>query len=223
MTRERELLQQAHDALMVCAAGNAESREMKTEALFAIRAALAAQPTQPVAWANINKHGDITRTSNKRDAWAKTPLYAAQPAPVPHPDEFVCPYCFDQGPAPVPASGWVWQHRKGGEYTILGAGKIQCDVPPPDMADVVLYRASKDGTLWVRPEAEFNERFKRLRPLAAAAVSAADNSALRERVKVLEDLLVEIAAAKFLWEAHFIAAIALKRSMIPKPKAPTDP
>jgi len=71
-------------------------------------------------------------------------------------------------PAPaVPASGWVWAHRKGGEYTVFGKGKIQCDAHLDDMADVVIYRSSKDGTLWARPEAEFNERFNRLRPLAA--------------------------------------------------------
>ena len=50
----------------------------------------------------------------------------------------------------------------------------------------------------------------------------AERDKLRKRVAVLQDLLVEIAAAKFLWEAHFIAAIALK-GMTPKPKAPIDP
>ena len=41
-----------------------------------LRAALE-QPVEqePVAWANINKHGDITHTSNKKMAWAKTPIY----------------------------------------------------------------------------------------------------------------------------------------------------
>lgn len=38
-----------------------------------------AEKVEPVAWANINKHGDITHTSNKRTAWAKTPLYTAPP------------------------------------------------------------------------------------------------------------------------------------------------
>jgi len=77
-------------------------------------------------------------------------------------------------PAPaVPASGWVWAHRKGGEYTVFGKGKIQCDAHLDDMADVVIYRSSKDGTLWARPEAEFNERFNRLRPLAAPPAAPA--------------------------------------------------
>ena len=37
------------------------------------------QPARPalrlIGWANVNKHGDITHTSNKRMPWAKTPLY----------------------------------------------------------------------------------------------------------------------------------------------------
>lgn len=43
---------------------------------------------KPVAWANINKHGDITHTSNKQTAWAKTPLYTAPPQRQPH--ELLC-------------------------------------------------------------------------------------------------------------------------------------
>lgn len=53
-----------------------------------LRAALA-EPTgkdclpvaeqKPIAWANVNKQGDITHTSNRRDSWAKTPLYTAPP------------------------------------------------------------------------------------------------------------------------------------------------
>ena len=51
----------------------------------------AAPPQQekqkPVAWANINKHGDITHTSNKRMPWANTPLYTAPPQRQPLTDE----------------------------------------------------------------------------------------------------------------------------------------
>jgi hypothetical protein len=40
----------------------------------------AKQPEQePVAWANINKHGDITHTSNKQMRWARTALYTHPP------------------------------------------------------------------------------------------------------------------------------------------------
>ena len=35
---------------------------------------------EPVAWASINKNGDITHTSNKRTGWARTPLYTTPPA-----------------------------------------------------------------------------------------------------------------------------------------------
>ena len=42
---------------------------------------------EPVCFANINKQGDVTRTSKKRDGWAKTPLYLApqpnEPVKVP--------------------------------------------------------------------------------------------------------------------------------------------
>lgn len=38
-----------------------------------------AEKQEPVAWVNINKHGDITHTSNKPNGWAKTPLYTAPP------------------------------------------------------------------------------------------------------------------------------------------------
>jgi len=39
-----------------------------------------AEKQEPVAWANINKHGDITHTNNKRMPWSKTPLYTTPPA-----------------------------------------------------------------------------------------------------------------------------------------------
>lgn len=50
-------------------------------AIAALRTAIeAAEKQEPVAWANINKHGDITHTNNKRMPWSKTPLYTAPPA-----------------------------------------------------------------------------------------------------------------------------------------------
>ena len=30
---------------------------------------------EPVAWVNINKHGDVTRTVSRRDNWCTTPVY----------------------------------------------------------------------------------------------------------------------------------------------------
>lgn len=50
-------------------------------AIAALRTAIeAAEKQEPVAWANINKHGDITHTNNKRMPWSKTPLYTTPPA-----------------------------------------------------------------------------------------------------------------------------------------------
>lgn len=65
------------------------------------------------------------------------------------------------------ASNWAWTHIKsGGEYSLLGEAKIQCAGMLEDMAEVYVYQA-ENGDLWARPIAEFNERFKRTRPLVA--------------------------------------------------------
>jgi hypothetical protein len=51
------------------------------KAQHALRTAIEqAEKQEPVAWANINKHGDITHTNNKRMPWSKTPLYTTPPA-----------------------------------------------------------------------------------------------------------------------------------------------
>jgi hypothetical protein len=51
------------------------------QTITTLRAAIEqAEKQEPVAWANINKHGDITHTNNKRMPWSKTPLYTAPPA-----------------------------------------------------------------------------------------------------------------------------------------------
>jgi hypothetical protein len=51
------------------------------KAITALRLAIEqAEKQKPVAWANINKHGDITHTNNKRMPWSKTPLYITPPA-----------------------------------------------------------------------------------------------------------------------------------------------
>jgi hypothetical protein len=58
-----------------------ESVISHVEAITALRTAIAeAKKQEPVAWANINKHGDITHTNNKRMPWSKTPLYTTPPA-----------------------------------------------------------------------------------------------------------------------------------------------
>ena len=51
------------------------------QTITTLRAAIEqAEKQEPVAWANINKHGDITHTNNKRMPWSKTPLYTTPPA-----------------------------------------------------------------------------------------------------------------------------------------------
>lgn len=54
------------------------------------------------------------------------------------------------------------EHRKGGRYQYVGSAKVQTDTPLADYDSVIVYRA-EDGTLWVRPNAEFHDgRFKAL-------------------------------------------------------------
>jgi hypothetical protein len=45
----------------------------------------------------------------------------------------------------------IWRHKKtGGYYTHLYNGVLEAD-----LSEVVVYRAHKDGTVWVRPASEF--------------------------------------------------------------------
>ena len=71
-------------------------------AIAALRTAIeAAEKQEPVAWANINKHGDITHTNNKRMPWSKTPLYTTPPAAQRQPltDEEIERACVPLGAA----------------------------------------------------------------------------------------------------------------------------
>ncbi len=38
---------------------------------------------EPVAWVNINKHGDITRTVRRRDNWCTTPVFVKPTTSIP--------------------------------------------------------------------------------------------------------------------------------------------
>lgn len=50
------------------------------------------------------------------------------------------------------------QHvKRGSTYRVLGRGKVQTDVPLTDYAEVVVYQSEADGTIWVRPAAEFED------------------------------------------------------------------
>lgn len=53
----------------------------------------------------------------------------------------------------VAPSPWrpTHQHRKGGLYRVIGRGLIEASKAP-----AVIYEA-EDGTLWVRPETEFDD------------------------------------------------------------------
>lgn len=49
-------------------------------------------------------------------------------------------------------TGTRWRHRKGGEYTVIGVGRIEADLSP-----VIVYRDDKLGRVWVRPVGEFED------------------------------------------------------------------
>lgn len=72
-----------------------------------------------------------------------------------------------------------WRHvKRGSIYTEIGRGKMQAagwsrvwrvgdqtDGESVDMADVVIYQSEADGSVWVRPVAEFEDgRFVELEP-----------------------------------------------------------
>lgn len=56
-----------------------------------------------------------------------------------------------------------YRHKKRGTtYTLMGRAKMQID-GPLDMAEVVVYQSNSDGSMWVRPVAEFEDgRFERI-------------------------------------------------------------
>jgi hypothetical protein len=96
-----ELLQQVLDALeTIYDAAPCDST--RYELVGSIRAHLAAQPAEPVAWLCENAAGHkYFRWKKPMSEYKPKPLYTHPPtAPVRH-EEFSCPYCFDQ-PAPVP-------------------------------------------------------------------------------------------------------------------------
>lgn len=104
---DRAVLEQALNSLLHCNGLTDIAVRQKSEAIDTLRAALE-QPQveqEPIAWANINKQGDITHTSNKKMAWAKTPLYThpqpprRPPLPDEQPSSHACVACEDN-PAP---------------------------------------------------------------------------------------------------------------------------
>jgi hypothetical protein len=54
--------------------------------------------------------------------------------------------------------GEVWRHVKtGGEYEIIGLGKLQVKNENLDNQECVIYKSVLDKHIWVRPVADFLE------------------------------------------------------------------
>lgn len=51
-----------------------------------------------------------------------------------------------------PQPNTLWRHYKGRLYIVLAVGRMEGDETAPEMA---IYRSAKDGTVWIRPLAEF--------------------------------------------------------------------
>lgn len=72
-------------------------------------------------------------------------------------------------PAPEPVKIQLWRHRKRGSvYHLIGFGRLQADGlfqwsegaggwVSADMAEMALYRAAEDGSLWARLKSEFED------------------------------------------------------------------
>lgn len=65
--------------------------------------------------------------------------------------------------------------KRGTTYTVIGYGKFQTAIHTAyDNEPVTIYRADKDGRLWVRPTDEFNDgRFEDIAAADAAAPAVA--------------------------------------------------
>lgn len=105
--------------------------------------------------------------------------------------------------APIPVERY--EHRKGGTYQVLGRGFIEADKTP-----AVVYRSEKDGTIWVRPEAEFFDG--RFRALTAAELEEA-RATLESFRNQGEELILEKIALKARAETAEAAAGAMREAL----------
>lgn len=53
--------------------------------------------------------------------------------------------------------------KRGSTYDYVGEAKVQTGEPLHDYDKVVIYRSDADGSLWVRPVSEFEERFEEVK------------------------------------------------------------
>lgn len=74
----------------------------------------------------------------------------------------------------TPRDGSRWRHKKrGSTYTVMGVASAQVvGVPIEEGATAVVYRSEHDGSLWLRPAAEFMDG--RFEPLSEATPRADD-------------------------------------------------
>lgn len=74
--------------------------------------------------------------------------------------------CYTFGSSRLATPPVRWRHKvRGSTYTEVGRGCLQSTVHDFDYMPVVIYRADVNGTLWVRPVAEFEDgRFERVTP-----------------------------------------------------------
>ena len=107
-----------------------------------------------------------------QEAWATLTAPPKTPAEAEALSEWASHFGTAAREQEVPYSNWVWQHVKsGGEYSLLGDARLQTDQPLKDMAEVYVYQGA-DGRMWARPVAEFDARFKRIRPASLPPVTA---------------------------------------------------
>lgn len=123
--------------------------------------ALSKQEAETEAWSRLRRVSDIAHNAATAD---RLPSSTARQVLA---DIVTLSECYGASPVLAEPSGWQPTHRhvkKGGEYMLLGIGKMQsaewCDphgqTPTVDMREVAIY-VGADGQRWVRPREEFED------------------------------------------------------------------